>query len=320
MKCANSAHSFRDLHRWGEGWACLAHIRNRVTLDCIMRDEQLRSDIMELLERRADREEQREFDDVDVAVDSDGAGERGIDRDGVVGDVKRKAIRYVLALSVPLVIATVGGFVLQQSRQLPVIGDVVPVPTWPPEVVPAPVQIVEVQAQETEADRIIMEKIRHLTTAVDNLAAEVAEQGGVAGAAQKPVETIIDDSGTGIPSGVETHPVVPVALPEPAISVWEDGTCWTPATVTVLHLCGADASDGYVIRWIGVHGDSTGPQIPDADWHAVRGTGDRLVWSGVHPATGDAVTVDYWAGGHVLAVRLAGRLLFRIDRGHGVVH
>ena len=102
------------------------------------------------------------------------------------------------------------------------------------------------------------------------------------------------------------------------LSVWEDGGCWTPADARVLHLCGADAGDGYVIRWIGVAGDSRGPEIPDADWLAVRGGGDRLVWSGGHPATGEAVTVNYWAGGHVLVVHVAGRLEFRIDRHHGV--
>ena len=113
--------------------------------------------------------------------------------------------------------------------------------------------------------------------------------------------------------------VVPsTATPTPALSVWEDGTCWTPADMQVLHLCGADAGDGYVIRWIGVSGDSRGPEIADADWLAVRGGGDRLVWSGHHPATGEAVTVNYWSGGHTLAVHAAGRLLVRIDREHFV--
>ena len=36
-------------------------------------------------------------------------------------------------------------------------------------------------------------------------------------------------------------------------------------------------------------------------------------------ARADAVTIDYWAGGHVLAVRVAGSLLFRIDRRHEVI-
>ena len=102
------------------------------------------------------------------------------------------------------------------------------------------------------------------------------------------------------------------------LSVWEDGGCWTPADARALHLCGADAGDGYVIRWIGVHGDSRGPEIPDADWLAARGGGDRVVWSGGHPATGEAVSVTYWSGGHVLAVHVAGRLEFRIDRAHRV--
>ena len=112
--------------------------------------------------------------------------------------------------------------------------------------------------------------------------------------------------------------VPPTATPTPALSVWEDGTCWTPADMQVLALCGADAGDGYVVRWIGVHGDSRGPEIPDADWLAVRGGGDRLVWSGHHPATGELVTVNYWSGGHTLAVHAAGRMLVRIDREHGV--
>ena len=102
------------------------------------------------------------------------------------------------------------------------------------------------------------------------------------------------------------------------LSVWEDGSCWTPGDARSLHLCGADAGDGYVIRWVGVAGDSRGPEIPDADWLAVRGGGDRLVWSGGHPATGEAVSVTYWSGGHVLAVHVGGRLEFRIDRNHGV--
>ena len=115
-------------------------------------------------------------------------------------------------------------------------------------------------------------------------------------------------------SAVEVQPT-----PEPpSLAVWEDGTCWTPADMQVLALCGADPGDGYVIRWRGVHGDSRGPEIPDADYLAVRGGGDRLVWSGHHPATGEMVAVTYWSGGHVLAVHVAGRLLFLIDRLHRV--
>lgn len=113
----------------------------------------------------------------------------------------------------------------------------------------------------------------------------------------------------------ETHPE---PTPTPKLSIWEDGHCWTPADMQVLHLCGADAGDGYVVRWIGVHGDSRGPEIPDADWLAARGGGDRLVWSGHHPATGELVSVTYWSGGHVLAVHAAGRLLMRINRNHSV--
>ena len=124
------------------------------------------------------------------------------------------------------------------------------------------------------------------------------------------------DRGEGIgDSGEEAEEAGETAA---VLSVWEDGNCWTPADARVLHLCGADAGDGYVIRWIGVHGDSRGPEIPDADWLAARGGGDRLVWSGGHPATGEAVTVTYWSGGHVLAVHVAGRLEFRIDRAHRV--
>ena len=105
-----------------------------------------------------------------------------------------------------------------------------------------------------------------------------------------------------------------------AISVWEDGGgCWTAADTQVVHLCGAAESDGYVMRWVGVAGDNRGPEIPDAEWMAIHGRGgDEVVWQGAHPGTGDAVSVSYEAGGHALAVRVAGRLLFRIDRLHRV--
>ena len=120
------------------------------------------------------------------------------------------------------------------------------------------------------------------------------------------------------PAAAPVVPAVAVDVMPAALSVWEDGSgCWTPEN-PVLHLCGAAASDGYVLRWVGVAGDNRGPEIADADWLAVRGGGDRLVWAGVHPGTGEAVTVNYWAAGHTLAVHAAGRLLFRIDRLHGV--
>ena len=128
------------------------------------------------------------------------------------------------------------------------------------------------------------------------------------------------------------HPVasapVPAVAPAEAkptpdrrrLSIWEDGNCWTPPDTQVLQLCGAAAGDGYVIRWLGVQGDSRGPEIPDSDYLAGRAGGhDRLVWAGHHPATGEHVSVNYWAGGHVLAVHAAGRLLFRIDRNHQVI-
>ena len=117
-------------------------------------------------------------------------------------------------------------------------------------------------------------------------------------------------------SAVKTEPTPD--RPHLHLSVWEDGNCWAPPDISALNLCGAAAGDGYVVRWIGVHGDSRGPDIPDSDYLAVRGGGDRLIWSGHHPATGEAVTINYWAGGHVLAVHVAGRLLFRIDRLHNV--
>ena len=127
----------------------------------------------------------------------------------------------------------------------------------------------------------------------------------------------------GQPTATPAHTVFEAAeptepTPAPSLSIWEDGSCWTPADMQVLALCGADAGDGYVVRWRGVPGDSRGPEIPDADYLAVRGGGDRLVWSGHHPATGEAVSVTYWSGGHVLAVHAAGGLLLRIDRNHFV--
>ncbi len=232
----------------------------------------------------------------------------------------KKMIGAVASLAVTALIGSAAVF-FWPDRQSQVVG----VPTWTPEpsaIQPAPpdinrpaVQVVEVQPQETEADRIIMQQIQQLTTAIDNLAAEVHVSSGtqaapaaghvqdvVTAAAAKPLDVVVEPAATS------------------ALSIWEDGGgCWTPADISVLHLCGADAGDGYVVRWIGVAGDSRGPEIPDSDYLAVRGEGDQLVWAGNHPATGEAVTVTYWAAGHVLAVHSAGRLLFRIDRNHGVV-
>ena len=119
------------------------------------------------------------------------------------------------------------------------------------------------------------------------------------------------------PSNNVAVAVQPTPVPQRTLNVWEDGSCWVPDDMPVLMLCGAAESDGYVIRWRGVHGDSRGPEIPDADYMARSGV-DELVWSGHHPATGEMVTVDYWAGGHVLAVKVAGKMLFRIDRNHKV--
>ena len=246
---------------------------------------------------------------------SDGAGEWVADSAVTAGrSFGRKLIATVAGLAFTAIIAS-GAVFFWPDRQAVAVG----VPTWTPapsQIKPAPtrpaVQIVEVQPQETEADRIIMEKIGRLTTAMEHLAAEVHAASG----SQAPVTDAYGGPGVAVPAEATS---APAPTPAPAVSVWEDGSCWTPAVATVLHLCGASESDGYVIRWVGVQGDSRGPEVPDADWHAVRGTGDRLVWAGVHPGTGDAVTIDYWAGGHVLAVRVAGSLLFRIDRRHEVI-
>ena len=172
-------------------------------------------------------------------------------------------------------------------------------------------------AQEMDAEQILdlAERLLDMTEAILQ-SPELESQGPAAVTAvaggQEPVASgeAAGARGQGLVARGETAGAV--------LSVWEDGTCWTPGDARVLHLCGADAGDGYVIRWIGVPGDSRGPEIPDADWLAARGGGDRLVWSGGHPATGEAVTVNYWAGGHVLAVHVAGRLEFRIDRSHRV--
>ena len=233
----------------------------------------------------------------------------------------KKLIGAVASLAVTAMIGSAAVF-FWPDRQSQVVG----VPTWTPEpssIQPAPpdinrpaVQVVEVIPQETEADRIIMQQIQQLTTAIDNLAAEVHVSSGAQVAPAKQALDVVEAS-TG-----STQDVVaaPTTTPEPALSIWEDGgECWTPADISVLHLCGAEAGDGYVIRWIGLQGDSRGPEIPDSDYLAVRGRSDQLVWAGNHPATGEAVTVTYWAAGHVLAVHAAGRLLFRIDRNHGVV-
>ena len=286
-----------------------------------MNDAELRRDLENLIARRRDREEQRERAGVGFAVDVDGAGQRSVDRDGAIAVVKRRGLSLVVTIAISAVLLVLLGLLYQRSAGIPVVGATVVTYTPTVAVQAAPtaiarpaVQVVEVQPLETESDRIIMEILHQLTTAVDNLAAEVDASTRMQ---ESPVEVVAQVSQDA--SRIGSVRGEPVSLSEPTISVWEDGTCWTPATATVLHLCGADEADGYVVRWVGVAGDNPGPEIPDADYLATRSGGDRLVWSGVHPATGDAVTVDYWSGGHVLAVRSAGHLLFRIDRGHGVV-
>ena len=161
---------------------------------------------------------------------------------------------------------------------------------------------------DTSNDIYIMALLERLVVITDVLSMQLAEE-----------------QATDLP-GYEPNPpaivavlATPAPTPTPALSVWEDGTCWTPADMQVLHLCGADAGDGYVIRWIGVHGDSRGPEIPDADWLA----GQRAVaigWCGaaIIRRRVRLVTVNYWSGGHTLAVHAAGRLLVRIDRNHFV--
>ena len=234
----------------------------------------------------------------------------------------RQAVQYVATAASGMVVVMVGSWVMSmiQSRA-PVEISGAPTPAAAasdiqprPDYLQAPQQIV-VQPQETEADRRIMQILHQLTTAVDNLAAEVHVSSGAQAAPVGQTPDVVEASTT------STQDVVaaPTATPEPVLSIWEDGGgCWTPSTATVLHLCGAPAGDGYVVRWVGVPGDNRGPEIPDSDWLAVRGGGDRLVWSGAHPATGEVVSVTYWSAGHVLAVHAAGRLLFRIDRVHEV--
>ena len=173
-------------------------------------------------------------------------------------------------------------------------------PTPIPPTAPTPVAAVDAMApHDDEVARILdlAERLLEMTEAI--LRSDELEAQG------PPVGTAV---------GLEPVTVAPTAMP--ALSVWEDGTCWTPADMQVLHLCGAAAGDGYVVRWVGVDGDSRGPEIADADWLAVRGGGDRVVWAGSHPGTGEAVRLTYWASGHVLAVHVGGRLLFRIDRNH----
>lgn len=233
----------------------------------------------------------------------------------------KKLISWVAGLAFTAIIGS-SLVLLWPDRQSQIVG----VPTWTPspQVQPAPtrppVQIVEVQPAISEGEKAILSSLVDLTAAVGNLAAEIYEwRNPPASPApeQPPVGTYVEIGGL-VPIAPETAQEASSALPERQISVWEDGNCWTPPTATVLHLCGADASDGYVIRWVGVPGDNVGPEIPDSDWHAVRGLGDSPVWSGHHPATGEVVAIDYWAGGHVLAVRASGRLLFRIDRKHRI--
>ena len=116
----------------------------------------------------------------------------------------------------------------------------------------------------------------------------------------------------------ETADQAPEPEPPPQLNVWEDGTCWTPPDAQALHLCGADASDGYVVRWIGAAGDSAGPRIPDANRLATDRAGPGPVWTGTHPATGESIAITWQPAGHQLAVYAAGSLLYRIDRQHQV--
>ena len=234
----------------------------------------------------------------------------------------RQAVQYVATAAAGMVVVMVGSWVMSmiQSRapveitdapaQAAAASDIQPRPDY----LQAPQQIV-VQPQETEADRRIMQILHQLTTAVDNLAAEVHVSSGAQAAPGGQTQDVVE----AFEAQTQDVGVEPTATPEPVLSIWEDGGgCWTPADMPLLQLCGAAAGDGYVIRWAGVPGDNRGPEIPDADWLAVRGGGDRLVWSGSHPATGENVSVTYWSAGHVLAVHAAGRMLFRIDRNHVV--
>lgn len=209
------------------------------------------------------------------------------------------------------------------------------VPTWTPSPGSTPrpddleqpaVQVIEVYPQETEADRRILDSLAGVITVLGNLAAEVEklvclqDPACAQAGAQAPVAVPDSDLGMDTPTTVpEVENGPDTAVSAMILSVWEDGSCWTPPDLQVLQLCGAAAGDGYVVRWLGVHGDGRGPEIPDSDWLATQGGGDRLVWAGPHPGSGELVTINYWSGGHVLAVHAAGRLLFRIDRNHSVL-
>ena len=193
-----------------------------------------------------------------------------------------------------------------EKKQLQV-GD--PTPNYQAEPTePTPIAVLPDQPRGHE--KAILDQLVNLTVAVQHLTASVHDSNTLNRGTQTEVYQT---------SSVAEPTPTPVPTPSPVLNVWEDGTCWTPQDMQVLHLCGAAASDGYVIRWLGVHGDSEGPHIPDSDWLAVREGRDKLVWAGHHPATGEQVTVTYWAGGHVLAVHVAGRLHFRIDRYHSVI-
>ena len=251
-----------------------------------------------------------------------GDGDGGWDAAGLVAAGGKRAyrglIKYVAGFAGTVIFGAVGVWLWPGGAPEAVVG----VPTTAPaagQIQPAPadinrpaVQVVEVYAQETEADRRIMQILDQLTAAVGHLASEVHESSGV----QAPPVGQAPDVGTAAAEG--PLDIVPEIRQRPVLSIWEDGNCWTPADMPVMQLCGAAEGDGYVIRWMSVAGDSRGPEIPDADWLAVRGKRDHLVWSGHHPATGELVTVNYWAAGHVLAMHAAGRLLFRIDRLHRV--
>ena len=250
--------------------------------------------------------------------------------------------RYVPNLSINILIFFLGfacfgllfSLIQSSKKALPEIdltpGAVVPavsaaeLPTSTPAVVsvvatPTPVVIVAAAAEPVYArESHIVNMLEGLTSSMEVVVLKLLEEGAktpVPGYETNPTPIFITPSAPAVMATVEA-PAAPV-LPE-VLSIWEDGNCWAPPSTQVLNLCGASAGDGYVIRWRNVHGDSEGPRIPDADYLAVRSTGDKLLWAGVHPATGESVTINYWSGGHTLAVHAAGRLLFRIDRNHRV--
>ena len=232
-----------------------------------------------------------------------------------------KNIRYVLfGIAISFVIALVVGLLFFPAKE----GQANGAPTWTatpvlaqPAATGTPVPLAQPTASNNsvsihqvpvvnDREQLTLNLLARMerTLAERDAEIEMLRAGQPAAAAPVPA---------GDPAETKPTPELPSML-----NVWEDGNCWTSPDMQVMQLCGAAAGDGYVVRWLGVHGDSRGPEIPDSDYLAVRGGHDRLVWAGHHPATGEAVTVTYWSRGHVLAVHAAGRLLFRIDRNHQV--